>query len=359
MSSGLESHLFNLNFTTKLVGDPWDVGVFLDYRKRSFELSQEYLGTHQQVGRCLDLTQKTKILGRGTFKNAFKMPVWDPEQKSVAWWCVKYPNGTLREWVPDVVLLKDECTIGQIGSLIFYEMRKRLRQNGKDTLDIHFNRPILAPLNIVFYGPQMDELMVSSHATLVMVEHLIAGGFQHHLGQFGHLPSDTEISLFSAAFSHFSYVYSRGRLVITDVQGSADRFTDVCIHTIDGTCGYGDFGLDGMRCCGHIHECNKYCEALGIQDDKMEVKVGGETAADFDVDRFAKQFSTTIQRGILYRPFKQQIPSLASRELVCQQQPQPSFSKRAALSAKSYLASHFFHHPEETNQHPEQSENQQ
>ena len=274
-----------------------------DYGRRSLELSKEFLGPHQRVGLKVDLSQKVRIIGKGTFKNAFRMPIWNPEETAVSWWCVKYPNGTLRRWVPDLVLLKEECRIGQAGALIFYEMRKRLREARCD-LAVEFNRPIIAPLNVHFHGPGCKQLVTAVASTMVMVEHLMVGNFRHHLGQFGHLASETEPSWLCAAFSHFSYVFSRGRLVVTDVQGTSDRLSDICIHTLDGGSGSGDFGLPGMRCSASVHRCNKYCRALGIQDCSMEAELARSCfGAPFVVESFMQQFSKSIQKGMLYRPF--------------------------------------------------------
>ena len=66
------------------------------------------------------------------------------------------------------------------------------------------------------------------------------------------------------AFSHFSYVSSQGKLLVVDVQGVGDQYTDSTIHSSDQRYGAMDWGPDGFRNFFSTHTCNAICDLLGL-----------------------------------------------------------------------------------------------
>ena len=62
------------------------------------------------------------------------------------------------------------------------------------------------------------------------------------------------------AFSHFSYVASEGQLIIVDLQGVGDLYTDPQCHSCTGE-GYGEgnLGLRGIALFFGSHQCNAVC----------------------------------------------------------------------------------------------------
>lgn len=72
---------------------------------------------------------------------------------------------------------------------------------------------------------------------------------------------------FSEAFSHFSLKESGGSMLVCDLQGVNDFFTDPQIHTEDGKgLGMGNMGQEGIDKWGSKHQCNEVCRAIGLRD---------------------------------------------------------------------------------------------
>jgi Alpha-kinase family len=65
------------------------------------------------------------------------------------------------------------------------------------------------------------------------------------------------------AFSHFTFVESKGEVLICDIQGVSDIYTDPAIHTADKKhYGTGNLGHRGMALFLYSHECNFVCRQV-------------------------------------------------------------------------------------------------
>ena len=71
------------------------------------------------------------------------------------------------------------------------------------------------------------------------------------------------------AFSHWTFDRSGGRLIVVDMQGVDDLYTDPQIHTAGGgyrhEFGIGNLGTAGMSLFFMSHRCNIVCERLGLR----------------------------------------------------------------------------------------------
>lgn len=73
------------------------------------------------------------------------------------------------------------------------------------------------------------------------------------------------------AFSHFSYEHSSNQVLICDIQGVENRFTDPQIHTISGKgFGLGNLGQTGIRAFLLRHTCTDLCRAVGLTEIKAK-----------------------------------------------------------------------------------------
>ena len=100
----------------------------------------------------------------------------------------------------------------------------------------------------------------------VTVEDYIEGDFKKWCNNYGFISSDSQ-SL--PAFMHWSWVQTRGELMVADLQGvwtkgDGGRFflTDPAIISLNNSYGPTDTGAEGMLMFFYHHKCNDFCRSL-------------------------------------------------------------------------------------------------
>jgi len=100
------------------------------------------------------------------------------------------------------------------------------------------------------------------------IERFISGPYRKHNNNYGFVNEDERNT--PQAFSHFSYEVSKHQLLICDIQGVADLYTDPQIHTVvgddkgDRPFGKGNLGQRGIDQFLKSHRCNPICRYLKL-----------------------------------------------------------------------------------------------
>eukprot|EP00456_Euglypha_rotunda_P049456 TRINITY_DN3966_c0_g1_i2.p1 TRINITY_DN3966_c0_g1~~TRINITY_DN3966_c0_g1_i2.p1 ORF type:complete len:168 (+),score=10.73 TRINITY_DN3966_c0_g1_i2:115-618(+) len=95
------------------------------------------------------------------------------------------------------------------------------------------------------------------------VERYIDGPYRKHNNNFGYV-NDEERST-PQAFSHFTYECSNHKMLVCDIQGVSDCYTDPQVHSVEGKgFGKGNMGQRGIDEFLRTHRCNAICRYLKL-----------------------------------------------------------------------------------------------
>ncbi len=119
------------------------------------------------------------------------------------------------------------------------------------------------PKKVDFIDCAIIELAERPGRPLVGIEPFVEGVFQKHNSN---ISSGNERST-PNAFSHFTWEASKHTLLVCDIQGVGDLYTDPQIMTASGQgYGRGNLGPNGIKAFFMRHKCNQVCELLGLSE---------------------------------------------------------------------------------------------
>ncbi|GAB5360449.1 hypothetical protein AAMO2058_000629100 [Amorphochlora amoebiformis] len=120
------------------------------------------------------------------------------------------------------------------------------------------------PKKVKFVEAYVISLMNRPRAPLCAVEPYIDGTYKKHNNNWGFINNKDERNT-PHAFSHFTYEASRHQLLICDIQGVGDIYTDPQIHSVNGEgFGKGNMGRRGFKKFFSTHRCNSICKFLKL-----------------------------------------------------------------------------------------------
>eukprot|EP00005_Dracoamoeba_jomungandri_P013134 CAMPEP_0174264422 /NCGR_PEP_ID=MMETSP0439-20130205/22408_1 /TAXON_ID=0 /ORGANISM="Stereomyxa ramosa, Strain Chinc5" /LENGTH=467 /DNA_ID=CAMNT_0015350281 /DNA_START=60 /DNA_END=1463 /DNA_ORIENTATION=- len=134
------------------------------------------------------------------------------------------------------------------------------------------------PKTVNFVKAWLIELIERPDRPICGVERYIAGPYRKHNNNFGYV-SDLERNT-PQAFSHFTFEASGGQILLCDIQGVNDLYTDPQIHNRDGIgFGKGNMGEKGFEKFLATHHCNHICRYLKLPPVNPKYQDCGTKAA--------------------------------------------------------------------------------
>ena len=119
------------------------------------------------------------------------------------------------------------------------------------------------PKRIEILQAWLLELSERPGRPLCCAEAFIDGVYRKHNNNFGYVSEEERNT--PQAFSHYTYEASGRQILIVDIQGVQDRYTDPQIHSADGVgFGKGNMGERGVDRFIASHRCNAVCRYLKL-----------------------------------------------------------------------------------------------
>ncbi|CAH8682437.1 unnamed protein product [Schistosoma rodhaini] len=126
-----------------------------------------------------------------------------------------------------------------------------------------YSRQPSAPKKVDISQMCVLEFINRPEKPLYHLEHFIEGTYRKYNSNSGFVDDLSRNT--PQAFSHFTFERSGHRLIVVDIQGVGNLWTDPQIHTFNGkSYGDGNLGIRGMALFFYTHRCNPLCLALSL-----------------------------------------------------------------------------------------------
>ena len=199
---------------------------------------------------CSATTFDSKPFAQGRFRMAYKGTYTDPPKKAGQTCVVKELKDSYT-WKPtDWNMTLDIQREAQ-------KLAEGFNQFSSTDHPIHFTDVVVHKVTKSVGRPKLNEYVV--------VEDFIPGTYKKWVNNYGDI-SDESKSM--PAFAHWSWVHTKGEIMIADLQGvRGDHeyvLTDPVLlsGTVHGKYGCTDTAIEGMAMFFLKHQCNEFCNSL-------------------------------------------------------------------------------------------------
>ncbi|KAF8381349.1 efk-1 [Pristionchus pacificus] len=251
----------------KLISDPW-----MDFNINLLPVIRAKRHRYSAIRKTwtVDIVE-VKLLGdpfaRGAMRECFRMKKLSSMSRNQDW--THANNYVAKRYIQEVdreVLFSDV----------------RLQMDAKLWAE-EFNRHS-PPKKIDIVQMCVMEMLDMPGQPLYHLEHFIEGDYVKYNSNSGFV-SDLARKT-PQAFSHFTFERSGHQMIVVDIQGVGDLYTDPQIHTVAGTdYGDGNLGTKGMALFFHSHACNDICHSLCLTEFDLSDKEKKELADGTAVTR--------------------------------------------------------------------------
>eukprot|EP01104_Vermistella_antarctica_P017758 TRINITY_DN6350_c0_g3_i1.p1 TRINITY_DN6350_c0_g3~~TRINITY_DN6350_c0_g3_i1.p1 ORF type:complete len:436 (+),score=91.23 TRINITY_DN6350_c0_g3_i1:361-1668(+) len=164
------------------------------------------------------------------------------------------------------------------------------------------------PKKIHFIKAWVVQLVERKDSPICGVERYIAGDYRKHNNNYGYVNEDERNT--PQAFSHFTYHASKGAMLVCDIQGVQDHYTDPQIHNRTGEgFGKGNLGEKGIRRFLSTHRCNAICKYLRLPLINMKILDAGTMPAR-PLMAYQHVEQMTVHMNVNNSDTNQSVPSL-------------------------------------------------
>lgn len=217
-------------------------------------------------GEALELLVDAEKFSSGGFRDAFLATSCNHEEKQK--WVIKKYNAKAKDAIINTLKTTEEDHSRK--QVQMHSAARQLTEQFSNKVPSHFGRCF--HYNRVFYTKFEDE-----PAT---VEEYVPGNFLKYINNNGECCSAPEkctneykeLFLKAECLVHYSYEYSKHKLMLLDIQGSKYQLYDPEIATTNLVC---ESSSEFLFCCGNLstiaiseftkkHICNDYCEMLEL-----------------------------------------------------------------------------------------------